>query len=89
MFFVCLFAIVMLAIGVAVFNFNLNAQNGGLSNMALANIEALANDENGSGDCKWKVIDCPGLGTGDYEACLVNGDGYSCTCGTVTRDCPK
>lgn len=39
-------------------------------------------------DCKWKYIDCPGWGTGGYEACLVTGDGNTCTCGEVTRDCP-
>ena len=38
-------------------------------------------------DCKWKQLDCPGWGTGTYEACLVIGDGNSCTCGEVTRNC--
>ncbi len=51
------------------------------------NLEALSNTEGANGSCKWKIIDCPGLFTGDYEACLVNGDGYSCTCGQVTREC--
>ncbi|MDR1980567.1 MAG: NVEALA domain-containing protein [Tannerellaceae bacterium] len=59
-----------------------------LSDLALANIEALANETAGGGSgCKWKLIDCPGLWTGSYEACLVNGDGNSCSCGIVTRDC--
>lgn len=39
-------------------------------------------------ECKWKVIDCPGWGSGSYEACLSNGDGNSCNCGDVTRECP-
>lgn len=38
-------------------------------------------------DCCWKQIDCPGWFTGDYEACLTNGDGNSCSCGGVTRTC--
>lgn len=57
------------------------------SNLLNTNLEALTQGESGSGDCKWKLIDCPGWGTGDYEACLSNGDGYSCSCGSVTRDC--
>ena len=39
--------------------------------------------------CKWKATDCPGLGTGDYEACLTNGNGNECKCGSVSRECPK
>ena len=48
-------------------------------------IECLTQEENSK--CKWKRIDCPGLFTGDYEACLTTGDGNSCSCGEVTRDC--
>jgi len=50
---------------------------------------ALENAIEGSGneDCKWKPIDCGGWGGGSYEACLVNGDGFQCTCGAVTREC--
>jgi hypothetical protein len=48
MFFMCLFAVAMIAVGVTVFNFNLNAQGDGLSDLALANIEALAQNEGGS-----------------------------------------
>jgi hypothetical protein len=63
--------------------------NANLSDLALANVEALAGGESGGGNgsCKWKRIDCPGWGTGDYEGCLTNGDGNSCTCGAVSRDC--
>lgn len=39
--------------------------------------------------CKWKRLDCSGWGTGSYEACLTIGDGRSCSCGDVTRDCIK
>lgn len=49
-------------------------------------IECLTQDE-GSGECKWKIIDCPGWFTGDYEACLTSGDGHQCSCGQITRDC--
>lgn len=52
-------------------------------------VEALANPPETGGSCKWKLIDCPGWGTGDYEACLDNGDGKPCICGSTTRDCPK
>lgn len=39
--------------------------------------------------CCYKQIDCPGWFNGNYEACLVNGDGNSCTCGVVSRSCPE
>lgn len=53
------------------------------------NIESMAKDEVGAGgsDCKWKHLDCPGLWTGDFEACVENGDGNSCRCGQTTRNC--
>lgn len=56
--------------------------------LSFIEVESLATSESGS-DCKWKIIDCPGWWTGDYEACLFNGDGNLCTCGQVTRECPK
>lgn len=59
------------------------------SDLFLENIEALAENSESSGiSCKWKVIDCPGWWTGDYEACLDNGDGNPCSCGLTTRNCP-
>ena len=74
---------------VAAVNVNINNEAGdALSALSLANVEAVADGESGGGPiCYWKVIDCPGLGTGDYEACLSNGDGKECACGAVTRDC--
>jgi len=39
--------------------------------------------------CKWKQYICPGWWGDTYEACLTIGDGNSCTCGQVTRDCDK
>jgi hypothetical protein len=55
------FAVLAIA-AVAAWNVNFNSQTNGMSDLALANIEALAGE---------------------------NGDGYSCTCGNVTRDCKK
>ena len=57
------------------------------------NIAAMANTPKETtigGDnniCKWKIIDCPKVGTGNYEGCLQSGDGNVCTCGSVTRNC--
>ena len=56
------------------------------SNLLMLNVEAISQTED-AGECKWKVIDCPGWFTGDYEACLTNGDANPCTCGQVTREC--
>lgn len=36
-------------------------------------------------ECKWAAITCPGGGS--QEGCLQDGDGNSCTCGSVTRPC--
>ena len=58
----------------------------GISELIADNLEALSKTES-AGSCKWKIIDCPYWFTGDYEACLENGDGNSCTCGQVTREC--
>ncbi len=55
----------------------------------LNDVESMARSENEQLVCKWLEIDCPGIGTGDYEACLVTGDGSVCTCGSVTRKCPE
>jgi len=58
MFFSCLFAAAVVAFGVAVFNFNLDAQSDNLSDIALANIEALAQNEGRSSyswDC-WSSL---------------------------------
>jgi hypothetical protein len=81
-------ALAVLAIAaMAAYHVNVNTRGNGLSDVSLANVEALAENEGSSGTCKWKNIDCPGWGSGNYEACLVNGDGYSCTCGNVSRNC--
>ena len=51
-----------------------------LSDLAMANVEALASGE-GSGSCRWKrVFDSSGC---VYHVCVLNGDGNSCTCGAT------
>ena len=35
--------------------------------------------------CKWSQEDCPN--SPDREVCLVDGSGYTCECGSVTRPC--
>jgi len=76
---------VLVIVAVAVWNVNLSSQTKGMSNIMLANVEALAG-ESSDGSCKWKQVSC-GIFSGSYEACLTNGDGNTCSCGTVTRDC--
>lgn len=53
----------------------------------LENLEALAENESGGGSCHWKQMDCTNPNNGSYEGCLSNGNGNSCTCGAVSRDC--
>ena len=78
--------IVAVSLFVAAFNLYLSTDTGNYNDYLLFNNEALARNE-ADGECKWKVYDCNGLFTGDYEACLVIGDGRRCTCGEVTREC--
>jgi hypothetical protein len=58
-----------------------------VSELLKTDVEALGRNENGGGGCKWKILDCKGIGTGNYEACLETGDGNSCSCGATTRNC--
>ena len=49
-----------------------------MSDIALANVEALAGGE-GGGSCRWsRVFDSEGC---VYHVCVINGSGDSCTCG--------
>ena len=42
-----------------------------LSDLALANVEALANGESSTGNTgPGKTVDCPGWGTGDGKMCM-------------------
>ena len=74
------------SISVAALSFYAERSKPKQSDALVSSIESLTQEES-STKCKWKVIDCPKLFTGDYEVCVVNGDGYACTCGSVTRDC--
>jgi hypothetical protein len=79
------FIAVLAIAALAAFNVNVNSQENGLSDISMENIEALASEDTNS-NCKWKQMKCS-KGTGYYEGCLTNGDGNSCTCGSVSRDC--
>jgi len=73
---------------IAAWNVNFSSKTEGMmSDVMLANIQALAQSEGGgSGDCKWKQVYCVG-GSNIIEACITVGDGNECVCGTTTRDC--
>lgn len=51
-----------------------------MSDLAMANVEALASGES-SEICKWKRVkdDYGNI----YHACLSNGDGDKCSCGSI------
>jgi hypothetical protein len=55
-----------------------------LSETAIENIEALADDEQTTGSCKWsRQVDKYGC---VYHICLSNGEGIECTCGETAND---
>ena len=77
--------IAVLAIAVvAAWNVNVNSRTNGMSDVMLANVEALAQESTGS--CKWKVIQCPFPSNAGYGVCITNGDGVSCDCGSSTHN---
>lgn len=55
-----------------------------MSDLMLANVEALANNESGNGPCKWKrLTDTHGC---VYHKCAEDGDGDSCSpCGSISN----
>lgn len=69
-------AAIAMATGIQVFN----AQNSeALSEVAMANVEALADGEIGNGGTgRWKRI-VDSLGCYLYHKCDGNGDGYTCS----------
>lgn len=73
-------AFVVAFVAVAGYGVYTNQKSETMSDLMLANVEALASGE-GSGSCKWKrdtdSHGCP------YWNCLSNGNGNSCTCGSV------
>ena len=91
--------LVFLGITFAAYNVYVIQNLENTSNLVLGSLASLSYTEQGehsetgeSGHppvCKWKVYDCPGLWTGDQEVCVVIGDGRTCACGEVSRECPK
>ena len=57
-----------------------------LNFIILSGTAANATDGGGAG-CKWSAETCPD-NTTHREICLSDGDGNTCTCGSVTRSCP-
>ena len=50
-----------------------------LSDIMLANVEALSDKEGDSPKFAWSIYhDCPGFFTGDYQVCEMNGPGNLC-----------
>lgn len=79
--------IVAFVVALAAFNLNFNAnEENGQATISLANVEALAQDENGGGDYRWHGNTCND-GT-PYECCTTNGNGNRCSsAGSCTRTC--
>lgn len=76
-----IFAALVVAVAFAGYN-RVQSQNekSTLSDLALANVEALADNES-STSCRWsRVQDSSGC---TYHNCVSNGDGNSCTCGAT------
>ena len=55
------------------------SSNVQLSDLALSNVEALADGE-GGGNCRWATRE---TWQGWEAICITTGIGYSCTCGEV------
>lgn len=70
-------AIAMMA-GINVFNAQKPAV---LSDVAMENVEALADDEGSNQDCRWMIVEDT-LGC-SMHVCVVRGNGDPCTCGEV------
>lgn len=63
---------------VGIVSYNLQNSTSTLPDLAVKNIEALANGESG-GSCRWsRVSDSYGC---IYHDCVSNGSGDLCTCG--------
>ena len=64
-------AVIALIGGINVFNAK---KSDVLSDIALANVEALAKNESGDFNCWWD--------SADYKICYKNGDHLGCPCGS-------
>ena len=73
------------------YNVSTNQKAEVLSSLAMANVEALADDEDTEIQYMWSdPISCPGLFSGSYCVCQKNGKGNSCSSpGAVTCDCGR
>jgi hypothetical protein len=73
-------AAIVIAVMAAV-NVSMNSQNENLSDLALANVEALAAGEGtGSGNTgPAEIVDCAGWGTGSRKICMCQPNYPSCT----------
>ncbi|MDH6342162.1 hypothetical protein M2480_002144 [Parabacteroides sp. PFB2-12] len=81
-----MFAAIAVAAGWNVYQ---NESKISLSDIGQANVDALAAGEssnNNQNPCKWKHVSC-GFFSGSREVCLTDGDGNTCPCGYVSRDC--
>jgi len=74
------FAVIVIATIVA-WNVNVSSKRYGLSDISLANVEALAQGEDGSA-CKWKSVEAA-CGCGYWALCDSDGNGYVCDCGDM------
>ena len=70
----------VLVVVAAGWNMKQNNSNVGLSDLALANIEALAEGEDGDGLCNWATRE---VSAGWEAICINGGPGYACDCGDV------
>lgn len=71
---------------VAFTTYQVNAVNQSVEEVVtVSSVEALANSENIGGACKWTQQKCSSGVT--REVCLIDGNGSTCICGSVTRPC--
>ena len=70
----------VLVVFVTIWNVKQRKNEYPLSDLALANIEALANGEVGDGSCNWATRE---VSNGWEAICIKGGPGFSCTCGDV------
>ena len=86
-----LFSVAVIAtVAIAGWNYQQNKEIE-LSDLAMENVEALANWEGDGGNYYWsREIDCIGSETGSYRVCESNGPGNSCSNpGGKTCDCGR
>ena len=74
--------LVFLALAAGGFAMQGNSSKTALSPLQMENLEALSDNENTSGTCKWKydkdLYGCP------RHICILDGRGDICVCGSVS-----